>query len=162
VSAPITAAARIERVFHWQTYSDRPTRRRRWLATGFFLLSALSTYIGVDNWTHPVSRSHWRFIGVALACVMLGVGIEQGREWARWFSAALGLLVGALSLWVTGWMIADAIHGPRWDLALVIGVWVLLAPGPSIAAAVYCFLPATRNHFASVREARARARAVAR
>jgi hypothetical protein len=161
VSARITAVARIERVFHWQSYSDRPTRRRRWLATLFFLLGAIFMFLGLHHWTDPSPRSSWRFVGVALACGVLGVGVELGRDWARWLAGVLGVLVGAFSMWITGWMIADIIRRPDLASALFTGLWILFVPGLSIAAAVYCFLPATRKHFADVREARARARAVA-
>ncbi len=147
-------------MFHLQLASDRATRRRRWLATLFFLLGVLGIFFGAHRWTNPSPGSPWRSFGVALACIGLGVGVELGREWARWSSGILGLAAGAFSMLMTVMMIADVILTPHWDLILIIGIWVPLFPGLSIAVAVYCFLPSTRRHFAEVRQAQGRARAV--
>ena len=149
---------RIERVNCCRVSSGLAARRRRRLATCFFILGVLFTVLWVQNWTYLSARTTCELLGLALAFTGLGVGVELGREWARWFSGALGLLVGAPSMWFAGWMIAGVIGTQEWGLKLLTGVWVLLVPGLSIAAAVYCFLPTTRKHFADVREARARAR----
>jgi hypothetical protein len=103
-------------------------------------------------------RGAFAVYGLALACAILGVGIELAREWARIGSGVLGVVLASLAL-VLGVLITLA---NRWDSGMILAlvIWAVMLFAPWVVVAIYSFLPSTKVHFAEVRNAKDRARAV--
>jgi hypothetical protein len=148
-------------VLHCLAAPDRPTKRRWRLATLFFLLSALPLGIWMAVRPDPEPRTYMNYGVPALICIGLGVGIERAQDWARCLSGVLSVLIVVISLYPTMEMISHSSR-PIGGISVLVVLWVLFVPVLWTIVAIYCFLPSTRRHFAEVREARARVRAVPR
>lgn len=135
--------------------------RRRWLALLLFGLGIVAVWIDVHRWSESSVLRSCLQLGIAVGCFGLGVGIETAREWARKMCGTLGAVLAVYFIWFTVvhvWM--DFVRHPSWGFLPVIVFWTVVFPALWTAVAIYCFLPSTRRHFAEVREAHARARAV--
>ena len=99
--------------------------------------------------TPPIFES-----SAALVWSVLGVGVWNGREWARRGCVIFGLGVGGFQLILLAFTLAVSWPRSPDGWFIYVSEVILNAPlfaGPTVALALYAEVPTTRQHFAAVR-----------